>query len=230
MIAVKNNKITTDLDQLGEQLRRTREEKRLKLEEVAAQVNINLKYLAALENGQFDCLPAGVYGKNFLRQYAQFLGLDISEDLAAIKSEADGQAKKKQPFLFTARAARPTRGIAIPRVAKNALIVLSVSACLLYLAVCFNRVTSPPQLVLDNPANDLVTNESSIEIAGTAEPEARVTVNDEFVLTDSVGKFVKTISLKNGLNTILVTSQKQYSRKSTISRNVMVEKTDLLKY
>ena len=70
----KSNKIYLDSETVSEQLRSSRQAKKLKLSFIAKKLNINEKYLAALEKGEYKELPHGVYGKNFLREYALFLG------------------------------------------------------------------------------------------------------------------------------------------------------------
>jgi hypothetical protein len=46
------------------------------LADAEAATKIRGRYLEALEREQFDLLPAGPYGRSFLREYAEFLGLD----------------------------------------------------------------------------------------------------------------------------------------------------------
>ena len=62
--------------QLGSSLRTAREHRQLQLSDVERATNIRSKYLAALEEEQFDVLPGTAYVKGFLRTYADFLGLD----------------------------------------------------------------------------------------------------------------------------------------------------------
>lgn len=62
--------------QLGSSLRTAREHRQLQLSDVERETNIRAKYLAALEDEQFDVLPGTAYVKGFLRTYADFLGLD----------------------------------------------------------------------------------------------------------------------------------------------------------
>jgi len=64
------------MDELGHILREARETKGLTLEEAQEETRINSKYLAALENGEYDKLPTPVHVRGFLRNYARFLGLD----------------------------------------------------------------------------------------------------------------------------------------------------------
>ena len=62
--------------EIGSSLRRARERLGLELPQVEEQTRIRAKYLRALEEDEFDVLPASAYAKGFLRVYADFLGLD----------------------------------------------------------------------------------------------------------------------------------------------------------
>ncbi len=64
------------MDELGHILREARETKGLTLDEAQGETRINSRYLAALENGEYDKLPTPVHVRGFLRNYARFLGLD----------------------------------------------------------------------------------------------------------------------------------------------------------
>ncbi len=70
------------MPELGEILRQAREAKGLSLAQVEEATKIRSTYLQALEEGQYDLLPAAVYIKGFLKNYAQFLGLDPQELLS----------------------------------------------------------------------------------------------------------------------------------------------------
>lgn len=61
---------------LGEVLRRTREAKRKTIEEAAEATRIHGNFLRALEEDDFDRLPAQVFIRGFIRLYATYLGLD----------------------------------------------------------------------------------------------------------------------------------------------------------
>jgi transcriptional regulator with XRE-family HTH domain len=61
---------------IGEVLKRTRTRRKLDIRTVEERTKIRIKYLRALENEEWEVLPAPAYAKGFLRTYAQFLGLD----------------------------------------------------------------------------------------------------------------------------------------------------------
>jgi transcriptional regulator with XRE-family HTH domain len=62
--------------EIGPTLRETRVRKRLTLQQVEEDIKIRSRYLQALEEEEFDILPAPAYAKGFLHSYATYLGLD----------------------------------------------------------------------------------------------------------------------------------------------------------
>ena len=64
------------IEQTTFKLREAREAKKLSLEDVSLATKINSRILENLEAGQIEKLPSGLYARSFLKQYADFLGLD----------------------------------------------------------------------------------------------------------------------------------------------------------
>jgi cytoskeleton protein RodZ len=64
---------------VGEMLRNTREALDLKVKQVAGDLRIEVPYLVALEENDFDEFSAPVFAKGYLKQYALRLGLDDKE-------------------------------------------------------------------------------------------------------------------------------------------------------
>lgn len=64
---------------IGDTLRRERERRHLELDQVSRELKISHRFLEAIEKEDFDQLPAGVFAKSFVRQYARLLGLDEEE-------------------------------------------------------------------------------------------------------------------------------------------------------
>ncbi|WP_066381859.1 MULTISPECIES: RodZ family helix-turn-helix domain-containing protein [unclassified Anabaena] len=64
------------LREISKQLVQVRQEKYIRIEEVAAKTHIRLTFLKALDAGQFEELPEPIYIQGFIRRYADILGLD----------------------------------------------------------------------------------------------------------------------------------------------------------
>lgn len=61
--------------EIGATLRKARRRAALELRDVESATMIPARFLAALEQERFEQLPAGLYRRSFLREYAEFLGL-----------------------------------------------------------------------------------------------------------------------------------------------------------
>jgi len=70
------------MGELGELLRSTREAKGISLMQAEEDTRVRRRYLEALEAEDFEQMPAEVYVRGFLRNYALYLGLDPDEAMA----------------------------------------------------------------------------------------------------------------------------------------------------
>jgi Helix-turn-helix domain len=66
---------------IGMSVREARERRGLTIADAEAETRIRAKYLRALEGERFDQLPERAYARAFLREYAEFLGLDSEKFL-----------------------------------------------------------------------------------------------------------------------------------------------------
>jgi cytoskeleton protein RodZ len=75
---------------VGDRLRSAREEKGLRLEDVAVETRIPLRHLESLEAGDWARLPAPTYTVGFAKSFAGAVGLDRGEIGGQIRSEMGG--------------------------------------------------------------------------------------------------------------------------------------------
>lgn len=61
---------------LGQQLKQSREEKGISLQEIAESTHISVRFLQAIENDAYDVLPGGVFNRAFVRTFARQVGFD----------------------------------------------------------------------------------------------------------------------------------------------------------
>lgn len=92
---------------LGQTLHHVRNSLQLELRDVAQRLHIRAKYLAALEEGDLDVIPGKVYARGYLRQYAEFLGLNPDETAAAFDRVATARNVKYFVPEPTSRAYQP---------------------------------------------------------------------------------------------------------------------------
>lgn len=82
------------LDKFADELREQREKSGLTLQQMATKTRIDIKFLEAIDQGNFAFLP-DLYVKAFVKQYSKTIGLD--ENLMIKKFEAAREGKEYNP-------------------------------------------------------------------------------------------------------------------------------------
>src|SRR5438045_557946 len=95
----------------GDMLRLGRESRGVPLGEVARETRIRVEYLEAIEAGNWAALPGDVYTRGFLRNYANYLGLDPAAVIAAYEGRSETGKRRPRPASapVAAAAASPRR-------------------------------------------------------------------------------------------------------------------------
>ncbi|HVU29584.1 MAG TPA: RodZ domain-containing protein [Sphingomicrobium sp.] len=76
---------------VGERLRAAREERKLSLEDIAAQTRIPQRHLESIETADWEKLPAATYTVGFAKSYASAVGLDRTDIGDQLREEMGGQ-------------------------------------------------------------------------------------------------------------------------------------------
>ncbi len=102
---------------IGQKLKQVREEQNLTIEKASEATHIRAPYLKALEEGDLSVLPSPVQARGFMRNYAEYLGLNFDQLIAELRSEqkpedqiigpmdSASQSMDPAPALLTAQAA-----------------------------------------------------------------------------------------------------------------------------
>jgi len=208
---------------LGEKMRRARNEKRIVLSEVSRNTKIQLEYLEYLENGEYEKLPADVYVRGFLKSFAEYVG--INEDYL-IKSFNKEKSIQKN-IEGGEKEAVKTQKINLSRFSINPKIISIIFISLFFLGLIFylyrnlNNFVSNPSLIIFNPANNSIVEESSVVVQGKTDIGNNLFINNQPVLVDDEGGFNERIVLKEGTNIISVRSVNQFNKE--ISESISVE-------
>lgn len=120
-------------ESFGTWLRRQREGRQIALREIADASKISLRYLQALEADRFEVLPAAVFAKGFLRQYARYVGLD-PEEVVNFYLAARQASESEEEDEEAAAAGAPSSGLLSGwRLALLTLVLLAIVVLLYYL-------------------------------------------------------------------------------------------------
>lgn len=217
------NKIASEEEAVAAELSKARTRKKISLDRAAADLKIRPVYLKALEAGDFRKLPPGVYAKNYLKEYAEYLGLDGKELAEACVEQSPGLKKGPAGAFFDRRAIK-TKTWEISLALKAAGLGLIALLCFAYLGYYLYGVISPPFLIVASPPEDFLTADSFVVITGLTEEGANVFINGEAVFTNDAGEFIKEVSLKSGINVIDISARKKYGREKVLQRQILMRK------
>lgn len=199
-------------------LREERLKKGFTLEQVEKATRIRSKYLEALEAGNYKKLPALPYVQGFLRNYSVFLGLRSTTILAIFRREYT-QKERERVAQIEEPLANPGWQITTNKVLA-VVIVFIVGSLFIYFFNQYQALHAPPPLTLEQPREDIVTEEEEIPVFGNTDKDATLTINNEPLLVKENGKFYKDIPLSLGQNTLVIEAKSRVGKKTTIMRVV----------
>jgi cytoskeletal protein RodZ len=109
----------SELATFGEELRREREIRGISLKEIADATKISKRFLEAIERNDHKTLPAPVFTRGFVREYARYLGLNSDEMVNRYNYAAAGDDRIEkppahpaaQPLVESPKKPRAKRGI-----------------------------------------------------------------------------------------------------------------------
>lgn len=207
--------------ELGQFLAQTRTAKNISLSEASRKLKLPIKYLEAMEKGALDQLPAGDYGRYFLRRYLEYLGVEteaILQQYDSLKSSAGSAASFKQKV----EAVKVKNITLSPKpFLRRLLLILIALAVAGYLVSTAVNTFLPPKLSLISPQDNLSTQSPVLAVTGLTEVGVELSINGEQVEVSNQGRFDRQVALRPGLNTITVSASKSYSRTRTITRLVL---------
>ena len=202
---------------VGETLQAARERKGVDLYRAERDTKIRLRYLSALEDSDYDELPAPVYVKGFLRNYAIYLGLDPDEVLDRWHDEMEQMrtatrvAVAPPPMPLVEPGGR--RVTITPGMFVAGLVLLVVVAFVGYLGVQLLRFVEVTPIELTYPVDRFSELDAeSVVLEGTSGPGAVITIrgsSDALYNTtaNDEGAWARDVILARGRNNFSVTAQ-----------------------
>lgn len=180
--------------ELGDYLKNARLKKNISLEEINRETKIRIKYLNAIEEGNFDAIPGGeVYLKGFLKNYAEAVGLDSKEILRRYKEistpkmqefpqEQNVAVEKDRQFIIDEE--RPKSKLPkIPLLLGGLVLVIALVA-LSFLKTLPDTSIEPPKTTANN---DLPSENDSKPVLETGE-ERKEEVLNQVTLVSNDGR------------------------------------------
>jgi hypothetical protein len=145
--------------EIGYSLRAARERQGIGLPEAELATKIRAKYIRALEEEDFETLPADTYARGFLRTYADYLGLDGEIYVEEYASRFHNAEWDDEPRSARSKPRRPRRERTVERRAVVlALVGIAAVTALVFAAWKYGNTTAnvPALDRRHQPAHNLV--------------------------------------------------------------------------
>ncbi len=206
---------------LGERLKSLRRRKRLSLEQAEEETKVRLKYLSALEKGEYSRLPADVFAIGFLVKYIELLG-GPKEDLILLYKQE--RSKVERPELFSPQTQfKERRFFLTPKLIFLGILFLAIAGLVGYIFYAVKNFTSPPNLEITSPSTESVIRQDKVEIIGKTDEGVTLTINDQVVLIDDKGNFNQVAKLQPGLNSIEIKAVNRLKKEKVLILKVLGE-------
>lgn len=207
---------------VGEILRGVRLEKNLTLEKIEESTKIRKKFLQALEENNWQKLPSITYSRGFIKNYAEFLGLDSTYILSIFRRQIDNIEKQKViPDGFSHPLNEPFFRLTPSRITASFTIVL-ILLFFFWLFGQYQAFVLAPKIVLEKPKENEVVRGEKVIVVGKTDPRAILTINGQ-TIEQKEGNFNQEISVSPGIVVLKVEATNKFGKKTELRRTIKVE-------
>lgn len=208
---------------IGDLLRSAREKAHFTLEDLAKDTHIKLEYLIALEDNNFDALPAATFIKAYIRNYARLFKLDEKPLFAILRRDYEESVKGQlipREFLYP-QLKKKTLWSPIHLVFISVMMVFVVFFS--YATWQWYQLNRPPALVLISPEEDAEV-ASRVIFQGNTKANAILTINSAPVALRADGSFETELYLpQEGVNTVTIKASDKNGKSTILQRSVQVK-------
>lgn len=203
---------------IGQILKSARIGKKYSLKKVEDLTKIKSDFVDAIENEKWGVLPPFPTVLGFVKSVSMILDINEKTAVAVLKRDypPKSESVNPKPDVFSKFVWSPKLTFVI------GTIVILV-AILSYLAFQYFRFVSPPKLVIDKPKEGQTVTEDFIMVSGITDIDARITVNNQPIITDQDGKFSATLEVNTETKEIAIKSISRSGKETVVKRKITVD-------
>jgi len=200
---------------IGTILKDARVSKNYSLGYIERVTKIKRSFVEAIEEENWERLPAFPTILGFVKSYATLLEIDDKMAVAVLKRDYPPKKLSINPKPDIARKFSWS-----PKLTFIFGIVAILVVVFGYLAFQYSQFISPPHLSVDSPKENQVVSSNSVVVFGSTQLDAKITVNDQPVLIDENGKFSVSIAVTSETHNIVIKAISRSGKTTTISRRI----------
>jgi len=200
---------------LGEILRVEREIRGLSQDDIAKKVGIHKKYIAILENNDYQNFPPDVYIIGFIKRFARALNIDEKKILEIYNKEKNIQNISRSKTIKLPNITKKFSFKLDSKLLTLLIIAIIFIGSIIYIGYQIFSINTAPTINIEQPQNNITTTENSIHLKGFVKPiSAELKINDNLINLNENGNFEQEIFLKPGLNVIEIISTNRFGKQT----------------
>lgn len=206
---------------IGEILKEARINKSFSVNDVEKVTKIRSSFITAIENGKWEELPTFPTVLGFVKSISWALGVEEKLAVAILKRDYPPKNLKITP--------KPDIGgkfIWSPKLTFALGIIIAAVILFGYLGLEYFRFVSPPRLFVESPKDSQTIIGNSVNVFGSTDGDAKVTINGQPVIVSDDGKFSVSLDVVPETSEITIVASSRSGKVTTESRRINVRAGD----
>lgn len=208
---------------VGQILAEARTAKGITFAEAERATKIRPEILQALEEDNFSTIPGPTYIKGFIKNYGEYLGLDMDHLQAILRRQYDPASPRSGLFLPDFSPKRSPRFMVTPGRAMGLGVSILVLGFLGYLVGQYQSFAAAPLIALSEPSDNLRVSNGTVQVTGRTDRDAKLRINGQEVSLTESGAFSVSVTLPDGTTELTLSSENKLGKLTTMQRTVTVE-------
>lgn len=203
-------------------LRTARQNKGISLAEASHALKIHVRFLRALEEGNYSIFSSPVHLKGFLKNYSSFLSLPVDEILAFFRREY--QIEKSVTLTDSLKPFDSPGVLITPERIVSATVIFLTLIFFAYLFFQYRSFTNAPGLTIVEPGRDFKTAENITSVSGYTSKDAILKINGQEINLTEEGRFFTAITLLDGVNALNFAAKNKLGKETRVTRTIILER------
>jgi len=203
-------------------LRTARQNKGVSLADASRALKIHVRFLKALEEGNYSIFSSPVHLKGFLKNYSSFLGLPVDEILAFFRREYP--IEKNVTLTDSLKPLSSPVVLVTPERIVSATVIFLTFVFFGYLFFQYRSFTNAPGLTVVEPSRDFKTTENITSVSGHTSKDATLKINGQEINVTEEGNFSTAITLLDGVNVLNFAAKNKLDKETRVTRTIILEK------
>lgn len=208
---------------VGQILAEARASKGITFAEAERATKIRPEILQALEEDNFSTLPGPTYIKGFIKNYGEYLGLNMEHLQAILRRQYDSSAPRSGTFLPDFSPKKSPRFMVTPGRAMGLGVSILVLGFMGYLLAQYQSFAAAPLISLSEPSDNLRVTSGTVQVTGRTDRDAKLRINGQEVSLTESGAFSVSVTLPDGTTELTLSAENKLGKLTTMQRTVTVE-------